>query len=55
MKNFLKKVGEWGLVGVIVAMGMSALGMDPTTSKMIGSAAESASDAAIERHVGDDE
>jgi len=55
MKKFLAKVSEWGLVGVVVAMGLSALGMDAGTSKMIGGAAEQASDQAIERHVGDDE
>lgn len=55
MKKFLKKVGEWGLVGLIVTIAANSLGLDAATSKMIGGAAEQASDQAIERHVSGDE
>jgi len=51
MKGFLKKVGEWGLVGILVTFGLSFTGLDPVTSKAVGTAAENASDAAIERYI----
>ncbi|MCG8392746.1 MAG: hypothetical protein MI745_06655 [Pseudomonadales bacterium] len=51
MKKFLKKVSEWGVVGLLVGFGLSFTGLDPVTSKTISTAAESASDAAIERHI----
>lgn len=53
--KFLKKVGEWGLVGLVVTIVANSLGLDAGTSKAIGSMAEEASDQAIERHTGDDE
>jgi hypothetical protein len=51
MKKFWKKVAEWGVVGLLVTLGMTAAGVDPITSRAAGAAMESASDAAIERHV----
>lgn len=50
MKQFLKKVSEWGLVGILVTFGLSFTGIDPTVGKVVGNAAEQASDNAIERY-----
>lgn len=53
MKRFLKKVSEWGIVGILVTLGLSSAGVDLATSKTVGSVAEEASDRAIERHTED--
>jgi hypothetical protein len=51
MKKFLQKIAEWGVVGLLVTVAANLGGLDPITSKTIGTAAEGASDAAIERHL----